>query len=560
MSAYTKRAAEVFAPTTAGGAPRGADMGEAQTWGTEVERAIDEGAGDVDAKVEAERLAREQAIADEIAARESGDQNLSDRIDLVEGGVAVTYETRAQLFADLAHPADSIAHVYGDSNEAYRGVYKKSGGSGSGSWTRIGPLPMITNAASSSVSGLMTPEMFNNLARAHIGRGPLASNADLNTILLPGVYFGDNLFAGTGKPSDFPAGAFIFVVEAYGLGTAGNTYVKQNIYSITDTRRSYERRINQANPSDVNAVWRRATAVWQGSVTTGSVNSLWRDGLYSVLPAVADMPPDWPSNAVGLLRVKEFGGEAGYSHQRLYMSTSSTAYYERVIRYGPSSFPAWQRWGITGGGGGGGATRWTDGKWNVMGDSTTEQPYSYWSHLASPLGIITPRNYGIGGTAIAERPSLPGFESNAMCQRFGDMDLDADLITVLGGTNDWSSNIVLGTMASTDNTTFYGACKTLFGGLVDRYPTSTIAVFTPFPRASMRGVNGNGDTIYDFADVIKDVARWCAIPCCDLLSGSIFKPYNLDNKNALMPDGIHPNETGHLLVSFNQMYGFLNGL
>lgn len=33
----TKPAADVFAPTTAGGAPRGSDMGEARTWGTEVE-------------------------------------------------------------------------------------------------------------------------------------------------------------------------------------------------------------------------------------------------------------------------------------------------------------------------------------------------------------------------------------------------------------------------------------------------------------------------------------------------------------------------------------------
>lgn len=37
MTVFTKRAVEVFAPTTAGGAQRGADMAEAATWGTEVE-------------------------------------------------------------------------------------------------------------------------------------------------------------------------------------------------------------------------------------------------------------------------------------------------------------------------------------------------------------------------------------------------------------------------------------------------------------------------------------------------------------------------------------------
>lgn len=36
----TKTAAEIFAPTDGGGAPRGASMGEAQTWGTELENQL----------------------------------------------------------------------------------------------------------------------------------------------------------------------------------------------------------------------------------------------------------------------------------------------------------------------------------------------------------------------------------------------------------------------------------------------------------------------------------------------------------------------------------------
>ncbi|WP_432344668.1 hypothetical protein WMC41_15895 [Shinella yambaruensis] len=52
-----------------------------------------------------------------------------------------SYETRIQLFADLGWPAGSVGKVLGDTNLANRGVYKKSGASGSGSWARIGPLP-----------------------------------------------------------------------------------------------------------------------------------------------------------------------------------------------------------------------------------------------------------------------------------------------------------------------------------------------------------------------------------------------------------------------------------
>lgn len=42
MPVYTKTAAQVFAPTNGSGQPRGANMGEAQTWGTEIETAVED--------------------------------------------------------------------------------------------------------------------------------------------------------------------------------------------------------------------------------------------------------------------------------------------------------------------------------------------------------------------------------------------------------------------------------------------------------------------------------------------------------------------------------------
>ncbi|MBB3743741.1 hypothetical protein FHX10_003240 [Rhizobium sp. BK591] len=51
------------------------------------------------------------------------------------------FTTRAALFADLAHVANSMAWVIGDTTVAYNGIYRKSGASGTGSWTRVGDLP-----------------------------------------------------------------------------------------------------------------------------------------------------------------------------------------------------------------------------------------------------------------------------------------------------------------------------------------------------------------------------------------------------------------------------------
>ncbi|KFB10325.1 right-handed parallel beta-helix repeat-containing protein [Nitratireductor basaltis] len=50
---------------------------------------------------------------------------------------AVWKATKANLTADLAHAADTLGVVYADSTSANNGLYKKNGGSGSGSWTQI---------------------------------------------------------------------------------------------------------------------------------------------------------------------------------------------------------------------------------------------------------------------------------------------------------------------------------------------------------------------------------------------------------------------------------------
>lgn len=57
------------------------------------------------------------------------------------GAGSIAKSTRALLYADLAHAADVMAWVYADSTAAYNGIYRKSLGTGTGSWTRILDLP-----------------------------------------------------------------------------------------------------------------------------------------------------------------------------------------------------------------------------------------------------------------------------------------------------------------------------------------------------------------------------------------------------------------------------------
>lgn len=85
-------------------------------------------------------------VADEVIVNRSGDTRAMAIAQLsaqLEAATGPTYETRAQLYADLAWAAGSVAKVVGDATVAYRGLYKKAGAAGSGSWSRIGPLPEL---------------------------------------------------------------------------------------------------------------------------------------------------------------------------------------------------------------------------------------------------------------------------------------------------------------------------------------------------------------------------------------------------------------------------------
>ncbi|MBY5917362.1 hypothetical protein HFO77_23500 [Rhizobium leguminosarum] len=66
---------------------------------------------------------------------------LESFISAIGANSGSVFTTRAALFADLAHVANSMAWVIGDSTTVYNGIYRKNGTSGTGSWTRVGDLP-----------------------------------------------------------------------------------------------------------------------------------------------------------------------------------------------------------------------------------------------------------------------------------------------------------------------------------------------------------------------------------------------------------------------------------
>ena len=95
--------------------------------------------------------------------------------------------------------------------------------------------------------------------------------------------------------------------------------------------------------------------------------------------------------------------------------------------------------------------------------------------------------YGIGGTRIARQktPSEKPRHDLDFMSRVAEMDTEADVVVVFGGTNDYGhGDATMGNMDSRDPYTFYGALHILCTSLIEKYPAAQLVFMTPLHRMS----------------------------------------------------------------------------
>ena len=168
-------------------------------------------------------------------------------------------------------------------------------------------------------------------------------------------------------------------------------------------------------------------------------------------------------------------------------------------------------------------------KINFLGDSITEghgcssEETRFTSLIASQHGAIT-RCYGIGGTNDFGHGDAP----------FGDFsDRTAD--------------------------TFCGAIHELYVSLLEKYPTATIMVITPLHRSTEDIPNMHGKVLKDYVDVIRRGAEYYSLPVLDLYATYGVQPAVPVMKDTFMPDGLHPNDAGHVILT-NKIAQFIKNL
>ena len=167
------------------------------------------------------------------------------------------------------------------------------------------------------------------------------------------------------------------------------------------------------------------------------------------------------------------------------------------------------------------------------GESQMDKPYPVL--VGEHLNLKSVCNYGISGSTLVSIEDT----RDPFCLRYKSMIDSADIVSVMGGVNDyWLGYADMGTLDSTDTTTIYGALNVLAKGLKEKYPDAYIFFMTPYKWGNDPGVNAKGYSLSDICMAIKNV---CAKYGIDVLDMYTYGQIEVDFQNPQC-DKLHPTQ------------------
>ena len=203
---------------------------------------------------------------------------------------------------------------------------------------------------------------------------------------------------------------------------------------------------------------------------------------------------------------------------------------------------------------------------DFMGDSITEQ-WLWQLYVKNALQFKQIINHGIGGTHVSGLSDWGGVFDNSFWQdvRVNALSENADVIVIMGGTNDCASSRIIGDADITNHSpiNFIGAYNLLLSkifykyyalenGKYDDIDYSTVNKLTSFKDIKvflMTPTYNNNETysgvessrLATFADATKEVGKLWGLPVIDNYYNA---GINSQNTNVFLSDTVHPNDDG----------------
>ena len=129
---------------------------------------------------------------------------------------------------------------------------------------------------------------------------------------------------------------------------------------------------------------------------------------------------------------------------------------------------------------------------------------------------------------------------------------NVDVLTILGGTNDYANNVELDSVDSTDRMLENGAWNYMLEALATNYPNLSVVVFTPIVKKPdgvwCEDVTNTIDLyLHDYAKCNQDAAKRFQYPSCDLFYELGVNKYNF--YTYITQDNTHPTNYGFRAIA-----------
>ena len=187
---------------------------------------------------------------------------------------------------------------------------------------------------------------------------------------------------------------------------------------------------------------------------------------------------------------------------------------------------------------------------------------TYQRLIAERLGADY-QNLGVSSTPICPNSDYTqGQNANAFVYRYSQIASDADLILVCGGTNDFRHLVPIGVVTDTSEKyeeTFYGAVDYLINNIMLEHPSARLVFVSPFHQENDTTAKTtlDGETVHlsDYVEALRTKCEQYGVLFINAFSESGVS-LRSDFVTRYMPDKLHPNDDGHVIIYKNLMHYF----
>lgn len=202
-----------------------------------------------------------------------------------------------------------------------------------------------------------------------------------------------------------------------------------------------------------------------------------------------------------------------------------------------------------------------------IGDSITDPTNDwassrYFDYIVTSVGGMITQNLGVSSSGYGDRTTAASYITIT----------NPDYIILFMGTNDFGylndlrfsqgKSYPMGTFLSSTNLTVSGAINLTLTNIFAAFPLAKVAIITPLPRGTRAGgvdnpspnfgenppPNRDGVSLEAIANELIRYAKHYSLPVLDLYHHSNFLASSEAFQTACMTDGVHPNNTGHLIL------------